>query len=220
MAIEQLCQRLDYRFNDPALLHTALTHSSVGQYNNQRLEFLGDAVIGLVVGEYLYGAYPHLPEGELTQFRASLVCREMLAKVAQDVGIAAALSVSKDILRETLTSSDSVLADALEALIGALYLDAGFDICQQRLLRLIAPYATEDRLRQRDAKSRLQEILQGQQKSPPRYTITATSGKSHARRFTVSCKIEGIEGTFVGHGRRRRQAEQAAAEQALTFLTS
>ena len=219
MLIEQLCQRLNYSFLDETLLHTALTHSSVGIANNQRLEFLGDAVLGLVVGEYVYNTYENLSEGELTRFRSSLVCHKMLAKLARDIRLADLLYVRSDIPRERLTTCDSVLEDALEAVIGAVYLDGGFESCKQCVLLLIAPYASEEAgLRQRDAKSRLQEILQGRRQSPPQYTITATSGKPHEPQFTVTCKIKGVEDVFIGHGRSKRQAEQEAAERAVAFL--
>ena len=216
--IQRLCRCLDYRFSDPALLQTALTHSSANENNNQRLEFLGDAVLGLIIGEYLFSTYTDLPEGDLTRFRATLVRRETLAKAARDLGIAAALYLGKGGQRDDVAKHDSILADALEAVVGALYLDAGLECCRDKVLRFMQPYTDLSCLVVRDPKTVLQETLQARKKPLPSYAIESISGKPHACEFTVRCTIAGIDQVVSGRGSSRRRAEQNAAAQALKLL--
>lgn len=212
--------RLGYRFHDPALLDVALTHRSAGRVNYERLEFLGDAVLTLVVAVLLFDAHPEADEGELTRYRASLVSGRSLAALATGLGLGAQLRLGGGELKTGGFRRDSILADALEAVFGAVYLDGGLDAARGVIGRLYArqvatlPGAGD----LKDAKTRLQERLQGRGLNLPRYAVDAVSGHPHEHWFVASCEVEALGLRERGEGSSRRRAEQQAAERMLVAL--
>jgi len=212
--------RLGYAFNDPGLLDQALTHRSLGPRNNERLEFLGDAILGFVVAELLYEVEPDAHEGRLTRLRAHLVRRETLAAIARDLDVGEALRLGPGELKSGGRGRDSILADACEAIIGAIYLDAGLSPCRRVLETLyrerLARAAAEMGLK--DPKTRLQEVLQGRAHGLPQYTVVNLEGAPHDQSFTVECMADGIPHPVTGFGSSRRKAEQDAAHKALEEL--
>jgi ribonuclease-3 len=209
---------LDHAFNDPNLLRQALTHRSYGIPHNERLEFVGDAILNCVVALSLYERYPALPEGELSRVRAHLVNKETLAQVARRLDLGASIRQGEGELRSGGADRSSILADAMEAVFGAVFLDAGFaaarrtvDAVYADLLRDADPAALG-----KDPKTRLQEWLQGQRLSVPEYAIVATTGEAHAQQFVVECRIAGLSIVAAGTGASRRAAEQDAAAKALS----
>lgn len=209
---------LDHAFNDPNLLRQALTHRSYGIPHNERLEFVGDAILNCVVALSLYERYPALPEGELSRVRAHLVNKETLAQVARRLDLGASIRLGEGELRSGGADRSSILADAMEAVFGAVFLDAGFaaarrtvDAVYADLLRDADPAALG-----KDPKTRLQEWLQGQRLSVPEYAIVATTGEAHAQQFAVECRIAGLSIVAAGTGASRRAAEQDAAAKALS----
>jgi ribonuclease-3 len=216
------CSReLGYRFRDPEYLQRALTHRSAGGRHNERLEFLGDAVLGFVIAESLHRALPDADEGHLSRLRASLVKRETLAKLAQGLELGQRLHLGAGELKSGGFRRASILADALEALLGAIYLDGDIVAARAVIGRLYA-----DRLRDlpppealKDPKTRLQELMQGRGLPVPVYHVEAIHGADHRQSFDVACEIETLTQRTVGHGTSRRRAEQAAAERMLDALT-
>ncbi len=219
-ADRRLQGRVGYAFNDPGLLDQALTHRSLGSHNNERLEFLGDAILNFVVAELLYQAEPDAHEGRLTRLRAHLVRRETLAAIARDLDLGEALRLGPGALKSGGRGRDSILADACEAIIGAIYLDGGLSPCRGVLENLyrdrLARAAREMGLK--DPKTRLQEVLQGSGHGLPQYTVVNLDGAPHDQSFTVECKADGIPGPVTGFGSSRRKAEQDAAQKALEEL--
>ncbi|GIX22047.1 MAG: ribonuclease 3 [Gammaproteobacteria bacterium] len=211
---------LGHRFSDPDLLARALTHRSAGGANNERLEFLGDSLLSLVIAEELYRRHPELSEGDLSRLRAALVNRETLAELAAELGLGERLALGPGELKSGGFRRRSILADALEAVLGAVYLDAGFEAAADLVRRLWAARldAPVDPAALKDAKTRLQEWLQGRGRALPAYDVVAVEGKPHAQRFTVQCRVEGLDAPVIGEGASRRQAEQRAAEAALAKL--
>ena len=215
-----LQERLGYDFGDSGLLERALTHRSVGARNNERLEFLGDAILSFVIAELLYRTEPDAHEGRLTRLRAHLVRRETLAAIARELELGAALRLGPGELKSGGRGRDSILADAFEAIIGAIYLDSGLAACREVLETLfgerLARAAREVGLK--DPKTRLQETLQGQGRALPQYTVVKLEGAAHDQSFTVECQVEGIPRPVTGSGSSRRKAEQDAASRALEEL--
>lgn len=218
--LDRLQRLLDHRFADLALLEQALTHRSFGQPNNERLEFLGDGILDFVIAAALFHRFPNLPEGDLSRLRANLVRQESLHRLALELGIGEVLRLGEGELRSGGAQRPSILADALEALFGAIYLDAGFVAAQGVIEKLYAPLIDELKPGhfQKDAKTRLQEWLQGRKKPLPRYQLMETTGAAHEQRFEVACHIDSPALRTIGHGSSRRIAEQVAAEQALKEL--
>ncbi|HID48170.1 MAG TPA: ribonuclease III [Chromatiales bacterium] len=210
----------DYRFRDPALLETALTHRSAGSRNNERMEFLGDAVLGYLISAELYRRFPDATEGELSRLRASLVRGDTLAEIASQLELGARLILGPGEMKSGGFRRRSILADAFEALIGAIYLDSDMDTVRKVVLPLFASRLEEcDPSRvTKDPKTRLQEYLQARGAPLPEYTVQAITGKAHKQTFEVACHIEGLAEQPVGTGSSRRAAEQAAAEQVLEML--
>jgi len=217
----KLERSLDYTFADQGLLKQALTHRSAGSRNNERLEFLGDAVLGSVIAAELYRRYPGAKEGELSRLRANLVRRESLAGIAQTLDLGPHLTLGAGERKSGGHRRDSILSDTVEALLGAIFLDSDFAVCQSCILRLFS--ARLDSLSGvaslKDAKTRLQEYLQSRHKSLPEYTVKEVSGEAHAQFFRVECVVDDI-GLSPGKGRgsSRRQAEQNAAADLLARL--
>lgn len=216
--------KIGYVFKDKSLLQQAFTHrsylnenKSAGREHNERLEFLGDAVLELVVTEFLYAKYPQKPEGELTAFRAALVNTVSIAGAAQALGMNDYMLLSRGESRDTGRARQIILANAFEALIGALHLDAGYKVAKQFIADQLfhkTDEVVEKRLWQ-DAKSKLQEIAQERSKVTPTYEVMSQSGPDHDRVFVVGAFI-GEEKIAEGEGRSKQEAEQAAAEKALT----
>jgi ribonuclease-3 len=212
---------LGHEFADRVLLQQALTHRSAGSRNNERLEFLGDAILGGVIAEELYRRYPQASEGKLSRLRSRLVRRESLTDIAHTLDVGQYLTLGPGERRSGGHHRDSILSDAVEALFGAVYLDGGFAVCKGVILALL-----EDKLASlphvaflKDAKTRLQEYLQSRQKSLPEYAVTSVSGEAHAQFFKVSCMISDLDVSATsGQGGSRRQAEQQAAERMLAQL--
>lgn len=211
--------KLGYHFTDKALLELALTHRSAGRPNNERLEFLGDALVNLVVAEMLFDARERASEGELSRLRAHLVSEPALAERARELRLGDALKLGSGELKSGGFRRDSILADAFEALVAAIYRDGGFLACREWLHGAFAKPLAEAGPPQKDPKTRLQEWLQGRGLPLPRYELLAERGDEHARTFDVVCAIEQPRAArFEGSGGSRRAAEQVAAEAALESL--
>lgn len=211
---------MDYEFDDERLERRALTHRSAGPDHNERLEFLGDALLGMIVAEYLFENFPEADEGQLTRARASLVNRDSLAAVARSLDLGERLVLGEGELRSGGWRRDSILANALESLVGAVYLDGGMDACR----RVVRGWMAEQLANvdpgdaDKDPKTTLQELLQGRREELPRYETTHVSGPSHDQTFTVTCHAGALDEPVVAQGRSRRKAEQAAARAALRKL--
>jgi ribonuclease-3 len=223
--MEALAARLGWRVSDGELLARSLAHRSwvaetPGSESNERLEFLGDAVLGLIVTDHLFLTYPTLPEGELAKVRASVVNSAALAEVAADLDVGDALLLGKGEGQSGGREKPSILADAMEALIGAVYLDGGWDAAAELVMRLLGERIEEAAAGPggQDYKTRLQELCARQFDDLPRYEV-ADEGPDHAKRFDATVRVAGVvRGT--GHGRSKKQAEQAAARVAWEQLTA
>lgn len=215
-----LQQRLGHQFKTQALLVRALTHKSFGADNNERLEFLGDAVLNLAVSGLLYARFDQTDEGGLTRVRAHLVRQDMLHRLALQLDVPAILRLSEAEAKGGGAQRPSMLADAVEAIIGAVYLDAGFEPARQLVERLFNPVVAETRVDGwgKDAKTELQEWLQARKHPVPDYRIAATRGRAHDQTFVVECTVAAYAISQTGEGRSRRAAEQEAARQALACL--
>jgi ribonuclease-3 len=213
-------RRLHYSFQNKKLLHQALTHKSAHHKNNERLEFLGDAILNFVIADLLYQQFEYASEGELTRARASLVNKTTLAEVAQELSIGDFLNLGIGEQRSGGFRRESILADTFEAILGAIYLDSGFEQCriclQQWFLKRMANLQPENQ--EKDPKTRLQEWLQANQKPLPKYNIMSIIGEPHAQTFTVSCEVEGCQTIVTGIGSSRRFAEQEAARKILEII--
>jgi ribonuclease-3 len=208
-----------YPFRDPALRERALSHRSVGPRNNERLEFLGDGIVNLLVAELLYERFPQGAEGELTRWRARLVSEPALAAIARELELGDQLRLGPGELKSGGYRRDSILADAFEALIAAVYLDGGWEICRGVVRELFAGRLDDAvNAQDKDAKTRLQELLQARGLALPVYELIATSGADHAKVFDVSCTIAGLDLRSEGHGGSRRAAEQEAAATAIDLV--
>ena len=219
---EALQQRLGHHFEDAALLVRALTHRSAGSQHNERLEFLGDAVLQTGISALLYERFAGSDEGDLTRVRAHLVREDSLARVALSFGLPEALRLSEGEARGGGAQRPSILADALEALIGAVYLDGGYAAAQalvQRLFGEVIAGGGIDHWR-KDAKTELQEWLQARRLPVPAYRIVATRGQAHAQTFDVECAVPALGLAEHGEGKSRRVAEQEAARRMLAALVS
>jgi ribonuclease-3 len=209
-----------YVFSQPALCHAAVTHRSAGADHNERLEFLGDAVLNCSVARMLYDAHPQVDEGALSRLRATLVSGESLARIAGELGLGEYLRLGLGELKTGGFRRASILADALEAILGAIFLDSGFDTAAAAVARVIGPRMAElptaDTLK--DPKTRLQEALQAHGLALPVYTLTAVTGDPHLQSFTVSCEVPVFGLSAVGEGGSRRRAEQLAATKLLELL--
>jgi ribonuclease-3 len=207
-------------FTAPALCATALTHRSAGADHNERLEFLGDSILNCAVARLLFDAHPLADEGALSRLRASLVSGDTLAQIAGDLGLGEFLRLGPGELKSGGFRRASILADALEALLGAIFLDSGFDAAAAAVARIIGPRMSDlpaaDALK--DPKTRLQEILQARGLALPTYTLTAVGGDPHAQAFTVTCEVPVLGVAAVGEGLSRRRAEQLAAAKVIDLL--
>jgi len=205
-------------FNDPALLSLALSHRSFAGANNERMEFLGDAILGLVVTDYLYQQFPDAREGELSRMRSHIVRGESLAEVAKQLELGSDILLGPGEMKSGGHRRDSILGDTVEALLGAVYLDKGIDASRDRIFdwfKSLFDSALEVKPL-KDSKTTLQEWLQQRGKSLPDYKLVDTGGEAHSRLFTVSCKIDAVGQEMTAIATSRRRAEQMVAEQLLT----
>lgn len=224
-AADWVRRRLGYEPLDPALFEQALRHRSAGSGHNERLEFLGDAVLNLVVAGHLYRQYPDADEGALSRLRASVVSGESLARLAALLELGPALALGAGELKSGGFRRESILADAFEAVCGAVFLEGGLEVARELFLRALAPAlaaldgaAVSAAEGQKDAKTRLQEWLQGRGLPLPHYQVLEIGGESHAQIFRVSCAVEAVQASAEGEGHSRRRAEQAAAQRLLLQL--
>jgi ribonuclease III len=218
-SLDSLMQKLGYEFQDITLLQAALTHRSVKGKNNERLEFFGDAFLNFIIAEQLFILFDTAKEGELSRWRASLVNGETLAEIAQEFRLGEYLRLGPGELKSGGFTRKSILADALEAIIGAIYFDANFEVCRDRVLKwfktrlkVIHPYV------EKDPKTKLQEYLQAKHLPLPRYEILAMEGQAHAQLFHIRCQVAGFSFVTEGTGLSRRKAEQYAAKKYLDLL--
>lgn len=211
---------LEYQFSSNDLLLEALTHRSAGSKNNERLEFLGDSILNFVIAAELFHRYPDSSEGDLSRVRASLVNKDGLALVAKDLQLGDWLILGSGELKSGGYRRNSILADAVEAIFGAVYLDAGFDICRDLILRLYKEQIQNvpDLALLKDPKTRLQELLQSRKLGLPIYEVKEVTGKAHQQNFKVDCQIEALSIITGGQASSRRKAEQLAAEKAIQLV--
>lgn len=213
-------KRLGHQFSDRRLLEQALTHRSRSADNYERLEFLGDGVLGCAVADELYARFPQLPEGKLTRLRASLVREEMLAEIGRELGLGALLRLGEGEAAAGPEPRPSILADALEAVLGAVFLDGGYGAARAAVLAAFGPHI--DRLDPerpaKDAKTRLQELLQSRHRGLPQYRVVSVQGEAHRQSFEVECSVSGLETKATGSGTSRQRAEQQAARAMLERL--
>lgn len=216
----QFLRRLGYVFKDDSLLERALTHRSAGSGHNERLEFLGDSIINFIMAEILFRAQPDAREGQLTRLRALLVRRDTLATVARELDLGMALKLGGGELKSGGRDRDSILSDALEAVVGAVYLDSGMDSCRELVERLFTEKIAQAQQRRgaKDAKTRLQERLQAKGLPLPTYEVVEVKGAPHSQEFQVFCRVASLDNPTCGTGGSRRKAEQAAARLALERL--
>lgn len=222
--LDALQQRLGHRFTRPELLQQALTHRSWGADHNERLEFLGDAVLSLAVSSLLFEGHAGSNEGDLTRVRAHLVREDSLHKLALQLGLPDCLRLSEGEARGGGAQRPSILADAVEAILGAAYVDAGYEAAQGIVKHLLASAIAEAGAAggqfAKDAKTALQEWLQARRLAVPVYRIVATRGQAHAQQFEVECAVPALDAAERGEGRSRRVAEQQAAERMLARLNA
>jgi ribonuclease-3 len=220
--LDLLQKNLGYQFEDIEILELALSHRSCGSRNNERLEFLGDSILNHIIAAELFQKFPESREGELSRMRASLVKGETLAEVGRELELGLVVRLGPGEMKSGGRHRDSILADTLEAVVGAMLLETGPEICRERVLSLFA--ARLDRLSPKDlpkdAKTRLQEFLQGRGKSLPEYLLISVEGEDHCQQFAVSCKLQEYQMNMKGEGSSRRRAEQEAARLALLELDS
>ena len=222
MADHEVPRFAGHAFANQDLLAQAMTHRSAGVQHNERLEFLGDAVVGLIVAEALYKRWPKADEGALTRARAELVRESSLATIARTLDLGPKLILGPGEMKSGGHRRDSILSDALEALVGAIYLDAGFEACRDVVLPWFEGAINETPAGKvgKDAKTRLQEWLQARQRALPSYELISESGDDHAKVFRIACTLAGPPLSAQGEGGSRRAAEQAAAEAVMALLES
>ncbi len=217
--LRQLQSILEYRFADTDLVRQALTHRSVGKKNNERLEFLGDALLDFIVGELLYQAYPEASEGDLTRMRAAIVNKAALASLAKQMSLGEYLYLGAGEAGSGGKQRESILADTFEAIVAAVYLDGGIQKCKTLVAKFTADLITDSDQRQRkDFKTRLQELLQSRGETLPLYRVIETSGQAHAQEFLVECSVGLLPEAQQGRGGSKRSAEQDAAQAVLERL--
>lgn len=221
--IDKFCRKIEYQFQDKNLLLQALSHRSIGRNNNERLEFLGDAVLGCVIAQELYSRFPEASEGELSRLRSHLVKKDPLIKLAKELDLGDLLILGQGELRSGGCHRGSILADAMEAIIGAVYLESGFEKCQQWLLKLYQELLKQTKLTdgQKDPKTRLQELLQAKGFGLPEYELIKVTGAAHEQEFHVECRVPVLDKGFTATAvsKNRRIAEQKAAEKLLDKIS-
>ncbi|MDC1514210.1 ribonuclease III [Porticoccaceae bacterium] len=217
---KQLQDRLQYQFSDPQLLTLALSHRSCGSNNNERLEFLGDAVLGMAISSFLFKRFPEAREGDLSRIRSQIVRAESLAEIARELDLGPELLLGPGEMKSGGHRRDSILGDTVEALLGAVFLDQGLvavEACIQNWFSASLNTLTLD-TPVKDAKTALQEWLQARGKPLPEYLVVKTEGEDHSRLFTMSCTIDAVEETAQATASSRRKAEQLVAEKLVKKL--
>jgi ribonuclease-3 len=211
---------LDCPLADADLYRLALTHRSSSRNNNERLEFLGDAVLGQIIADYLYREFPQADEGQLTRTRAMLVNKDTLAGVARSIDLGEHILLGEGELKSGGWRRDSILANTLEALIGAIYLDAGVDVCARQIAAWFGAVLKDidPRAARKDAKTRLQEHLQARGQQLPRYTAVDVTGPAHEQQFTIECHVDSVAYPVSADAKSRRAGEQKAAGIMLSVL--
>jgi ribonuclease-3 len=217
---KELCQKIGYQFKDESLLTMAITHRSFSANNNERIEFLGDSLLNMIIAESLYSRFPNLREGELSRIRALLVSGKTLAELATEFDLGSFLRLGAGEKNTGGHRRNSTLADVVEALIGAIYIEAGFDVCRDRVLAWFDSRLTvlNPESSHKDAKTELQESLQARKLPLPDYQLLDTEGADHQQTFIVSCSVSLLTSSISASGSSRRKAEQAAAKKVLTAL--
>ncbi len=218
--LSNLEKAINYKFQDEVFLETALTHRSIGHGNNERLEYLGDAALGFIIADAIYQKFPQATEGELTRLRASLVKGETLAKLGRDLALGDYIKLGPGEMKSGGWRRDSILANTLEAIIGAVYLDADMEVCRKCVISLYYQLLSDvspDKL-SKDPKTTLQELLQSRRLELPAYQVLSENGNAHERIFNVECTIIEPDISVYAEGRSKRLAEQSAAEKALFEL--
>lgn len=220
ISIERLQRKLGYTFKNQALLNLALTHRSANHIHNERLEFLGDSILSFVIANQLYQRFPKSDEGDLSRMRATLVREQTLSELAREFGIGDSLKLGPGELKSGGFRRDSILADAVEAIIGAIFHDSNIEETESIIHAWYATRLNEISPgdKQKDPKTRLQEYLQARHLPLPHYLVKQVKGEAHDQQFTISCEVMGIEEKIIGIGSSRRKAEQAAAEIAIDKL--
>ncbi|HHG3304665.1 TPA: ribonuclease III [Vibrio parahaemolyticus] len=220
--IDKLERKLGYQFKDAGLINLALTHRSANSKHNERLEFLGDSILSFVIADDLYHRFSKVNEGDMSRMRATLVRGHTLAELGREFDLGDYLKLGPGELKSGGFRRDSILADAVEAIIGAIYLDSDIEKVRSIVLSWYNSRleAIKPGVSQKDPKTRLQEFLQGRRKPLPVYTVTNIKGEAHNQEFTVECEVAGVDKPVIGKGTSRRKAEQAAAETALEQLTN
>lgn len=218
--VSELARRLGHTFSEPALFELALTHRSCGKRNNERLEFLGDSILNFVIAEALYARFPEAREGQMSRLRARLVKGETLSEIARELEIGDYLRLGSGELKSGGFRRDSILADAVEAIIGAIYLDTDMACARSFILAWFQSRLDGLDLNEtlKDAKTRLQEFLQSRRAALPKYELLSVEGEAHAQTFHIRCEVALLEQATEGVGSSRRQAEQEAARAALSAL--
>jgi ribonuclease-3 len=221
MDLEGFCRSIDYRFNDLELLRRALTHRSYSTCHNERLEFLGDSVVNCVVALELFSRFPQLAEGDLSRLRANIVNQQSLATAAQQLAIGEQLRLGEGELKSGGARRPSMLADSVEAVIGAVFLDGGFDAARLAVRRLLGGVldTIDPATSGKDPKTLLQEHLQGRKLGLPQYGVITVTGEAHEQKFQVECVVAALGIRSLGAGASRRSAEQEAARQAYDLAT-
>lgn len=217
---KRLESAIGYSFSNPSLLKTALTHRSHSTLHNERFEFIGDSILNAVIAKQLFDRFPELPEGDLSRLRANLVRQDSLHQLSLSLSLGGYLRLGEGEMKSGGAQRPSILADALEALFGAIWLDGGFESARAAIERLYRGRleAIVPGQPMKDAKTRLQELLQGRRLPLPKYALTATEGEAHAQQFVIACTIDSLSIQTEGSGGSRRAAEQMAAERALERL--
>ena len=217
---QRLQARLGYEFRDPAQLDLALTHRSHGARNNERLEFLGDSILNFIIGEALYQQFPEAREGQLSRLRSQMVKGETLAELAREFELGECLRLGEGEMKSGGHRRESILADTVEALIGAIYLESGFQVCAERVNAWYQSRLQALSLAQpaKDAKTRLQEFLQAHKLPLPEYDVVEVEGEAHAHQFTIECRVTPIKETVRTQASSRRVAEKQAAAEMLEKL--
>ncbi|MCT8760903.1 ribonuclease III [Glaesserella parasuis] len=220
MQLELLQKKLGYQFANLDYLTQALTHRSAASKNNERLEFLGDSILNFAIGKALYEKFPKADEGELSRMRAALVKEQTLAVVARQFELGEYMKLGAGELKSGGYRRESILSDCVEAIIAAVYLDAGIDRAMERVHCWYQQLLNDMQLgeAQKDPKTRLQEYLQGRKLPLPTYEVIDIKGEAHNQTFKVSCKVEKVDEIFIGNGTSRRKAEQDAALQVIKVL--
>ncbi len=218
-SLETIQRKIGHQFETPELLAQALTHRSYNAKHNERLEFLGDSILSFVIANALYNQFPTTREGDLSRMRSTLVRGETLVEIAKDFKLGDALRLGPGELKSGGFRRESILEDAVEAIIGAIFLDADIHRCEAVILSWFKERlkTIKPGVEQKDPKTQLQEYLQGRRQPLPIYTVIDTKGQAHNQEFTVSCEVENI-GAFTAKGTSRRKAEQKAAKEVMSII--